>query len=379
MRFNTPLGGHLLESTNYYSIQAARAVNGVGSAVVILPGSVPRTKLMTDGLLELWRQPAGRAPRLWGETLWFIRDVRKIISGRRRSWKVTAYDGLYLFGDPTGQRGRIVAYNTGNAFTYKTEEADDMAKAVVRENAGTLATDTARDLSAYLAVAADLTAAPVIHKEFARRVLLSVLQEIAQASTTAGTYLAFDVVCTRPPSQVASGQAFGLEFRTYTGQRGIDHRGTSIARQVLIGPDFGNLDDVDVGDDSTDEENYVYAGGQGVANVRAVATATDAARTGLSPFNRRESWLDASDIDNDATALQDAADQALRAGRPRRVLTGTLVDSEQARYGEDWDFGDYLPAQVDGFKFDCRVEALAARVERGKIEKMSASLRGEAV
>lgn len=377
VKVNDPLGNHQFDADDAYSLEASVGVNTVGAATLVLPGHYGREKFFRDGLLELWRQPAGGPARLWTERLWFIRDLRKVIHGKRHSWKLTAYDGNYIFADPEGQRGRIVAYNTSNSYTSKLAAADDMMKAVVRENAGTLATDTARNLSTYLAVAPDAALGPVIRKEFARRVVLSVLQELAQAAATAGTYLAFDVVCTVPPSPVSSGAAFGLEFRTFIGQRGLDHR-TASGQQVLIGPDFGTMDDVEVVEDATAEENYIYAGGEDVATVRAVATATDSARTSLSPFNRRESWIDARET-KEAVALQDVADRALRAGRPRLIMTGTLLDTDQARYGIKWDYGDYLPAQADGINFDVRVEGLTVRVAQEKREALTASVRGESV
>lgn len=368
-----PRGNHLFTSKDFNSIQAARVVNGVGSAVVLLPSSYSRSQLYTDGIVELWRQPAGAPAKLWGETIWFLRDPRLLINGKRRSWKLTCYDANFLWGDPGAQAGRIVPYNTATTYASKLAAADNMMKAVIRENAGSLATDTTRDLSAYLTVAADVSAGPTIRKEFARRVVLSVLQDIAQASAanSSPTYLAFDTVCSAPPSL----GSFALMFNTYTGQRGIDHR-TSSNQQVLIGPDFGNLDQVELGEDSSQEANYAYAGGPDIGIARPVAFATDATRTGLSPFNRRETWVDASQA-IDATGLQNAADQALRAGRARRVLTGELLDTDQARYGAKWDFGDYLTAQVNGYNFDCRVESITAEVNPGTPERIRASIRGE--
>lgn len=371
-----PVGRHLFTSKDFNSIQATRVVNGLGSAVVLLPSSYSRPQLPTDGIVELWRQPAGGPAKLWGETIWFIRDPRQVINGRRRSWKLTCYDGNFLWGEPSGQKGRIVAYNTATANSAKVQAADNMMKAVIRENAGALATDTTRDLSAWLTVAGDVGAGPTIYQEFARQVILSVLQGIAQSSATdptTPTYLAFDTVCSAPPSL----GAFSLLFNTYTGQRGLDHR-TSSNQQVLIGPDFGNLVNVELGEDSSQEGNYIYVGGQDVGIARPIATATDAARTGLSPFNRREMFVDGRNVGvNGAAGLTSIAVQALRANRARRVLTGELLDTDQARYDVKWGFGDYLTAQVSGFNFDCRVETITAEVSPGTPENIRASIRGE--
>lgn len=354
---NDPFGERLGLVTDYESFDVTRSVNNLGTLVFTVPQeNYSDDTFPIDGLVELWRAPLNGAPSLFLETLWFIREVFKDFRGGRRIWRITCYDLLYLLGDPDGQRGRIIAYNAGNAFTDKVDFADDMAKTLIRENLGTLAADTDRDLSAYLSVAADAGLGALMRKsDMSRRLVLPVLQEIAEASAAAGSYLAFDIVCVTPPSQ----GTVSLEFRTYTGQRGQDHRFSS-GVPVLIGPDFGNMDEAEFGRSHTAEANYIYARGQSVGNIAAIEPASDPARIGISPFNRRETLVDAGST-LDLEALQAEANAGLRAGRPRQMLDARIIDSDQARLGVEWNWGDYLPAQVDGYTFDCRVESIDVR------------------
>lgn len=382
---NDALGNRLAVIQDYIALEAARAVNGLGVLVFEVPGTYPLDTFKVDGLVELWRAPKGGSVRLEFEQLWFIRERYKIISGGVRTWRIVAYDLNFLIGNPSGNAGRIVAYaddiiqaeaSGTEAFTDKAGPADDVVKQIMRENLSTAASDSDRSLAAYfLTVQVDFSDAPTIRKHFARRNVLSTFQEICQASITAGTYLAWDIVCLVPPN---SGSAISFQLQTFTGQRGIDHR-LSSNQPVLIGPDYGNLDEVEFGIIHTDEANYIYAGGQGEEDVRAIRTASDTARINVSPYNRRERFIDASQVGGDLVALQDEADSALRAGRPRLTLRGTLIDTDQSRYGIHWSFGDYVTAQIDGYSFDARLDALALRFDLVNGERITAKVRAESV
>lgn len=362
---------------DYISIELTRIVSAVGALVFTVPAHLyDREDFPIDGVVEAWRAPLNEPASLFLETIWFIRRRTKAISGGMSVWKITCYDALYILGDPSGNTGRVIAYNAGNAYSEKLDEADDMCKAIMRENVGSLATDVTRSLATYLSITADTSQAQIIRKEFSRRNVLATLQELAQASTLAGTYLAFDIICLTPPNETAT-PTFALEFRTYITQRGVDRRASS-ANPILIGPDFGNMDEIELDEDWTDEQNYIYMLGQGVANVISVVPAFDAVRIGQSPFNRREFVANSSST-GDAAALQDEADAALRAGRPKTKLSARLLNTRQIRFGVDWNWGDYLTAQVEGFAFDCRVEAISVRITQSDGEDINGQLQGENV
>lgn len=373
---NNPVGVHLWFSRDYISIQGAVAVNNVGSMVFYLPAvNYRKEDLPIEGIVELWRAPLGLAPKLFSDRLWIIRERYKEIKGGQRVWRVVCYDMNYLMGSPSGQSGRVIAYNPGNSFTAKLDEADDMAKAIIRENMGSLASDTNRSLAAYLTVQADLANAAIIRKEFSRRLILPTLQELAQASYALGTYMAFDIVCTAPPSVAVGAPTFSIEFRTYTGQRGVDHRASS-ADPVLIGPDFGNMDNVTYGTSHVDEANYIYAIGMSVADVASVLPIFDQSLIDLGPFNRRELVVNAENS-VDLESIEDEANAALKANRPRNLMSGSYIDSDQARFDDAWGYGDFVTAQIDGEAFDCRNEAVGFEVNASGGESIQIILKGE--
>jgi hypothetical protein len=327
---------------------------------VDLPADFPISYLQIDGWLEVWRRAAGGLNYLDTETVWFIRDVSRRLNERgERFITVIAYSAADLL------KRRIVAYAAGSSQAEKTGAADNLMKAIVRENLGSLATDTSRSISAYLSVQADSGAGPSLSKAFSRRNVLTVLQELAQASLEAGTALFFDIVA----PEVGS-----LEFRTYTGQRGIDHSSTG-ARRVTLSPAYGTLTEVVRRYDHASEQNYIYAGGQGEESSRAVATASDASRISLSPFNRCEGWVDARNT-ADSGLLSAEAQAALRAGRPRQEFSGKILNTGSVQYGREWAFGDRISAEFDGEVVDGRVDEINVRVENGQ-EEIQAGLRVE--
>lgn len=365
-----PYGNAMPDTGALWRVEVAQGVGVVGSVTFSIPGDYDADFLRKDGLIEVWRAPRNRAPYLLFNKIFFLRRATKILSGGNRAWKCTAYDPNYLLSSPSGQRGRIVAYAATSAQAMKTDNADDMLKAIMRENVGALATDTARDLSAYLTIQADTSDGPIISKEFSNRVLVPVLNEICQASWTAGTYLAWDIVVTTPPHR----GDFQLEFRTYINQRGKDHRASSPSR-VLIGTEYGNLDDVEVDDDWTEEENYIRAGGQDNGTTRIYQSGGNATAMAESPFNRRETFVN---IQNTAslTTLQNEIDWALKVGVPRPFYSGTLTAGGQESFDDDWGYGDFLTAQAENRAFDARVDGMTISFDRDTGEHIQVHLNG---
>lgn len=365
-----PYGNSMPDTGALYRVEVAQAKGVVGSVTFSIPGDYDEDFLRKDGLVEVWRLPRNRAPYLLFNKVFFLRRWTKGLSGGHRSWKCTAYDPNYLIGSPSGQRGRVVAYAATAAQAMKTDAADDMLKAIMRENVGALATDTARDLSTYLTIQADSGSAPSISKEFSNRVLLPVLNEICQASWTAGTYLTWDIVLITPPHK----GAFKLEFRTYINQRGEDHRGSTASR-IILGTDNGLMDDVEVDYDFTEEENYIRAGGQDNGTIRIYKSGGNTAAIANSPFNRRETFLNMQNVAS-LTTLQHEIDFALKAGVPEPYFSGTLTPQGQAGFDLDWAYGDYVTTQAEGRGFDARVDGVTITFDRDAGETIKPYLNG---
>jgi hypothetical protein len=341
----SPVGLQLAEVPDWVGLQLARKVGDVGTLTLTLPFRY-LPYLTTDTVLEVYRQPDGGGLALVMESRWMVRRMKRYLSETGELLiQLTAFDGVSLL------KRRIIAYVAGSSQAAKTAAADDMIKTIVKENLGASASDANRIVpSSYFSVAANLTAAPSQTKAFAwRNTMLEVLQEIAQASTLAGTYLTFDVVA------LAGG---AWELRTYTGQRGVDHRWPGGFIPVIFDPALGNVSNLSLTDDWVDEKTYVYALGQGDGAARTSAPAYDNTRIAVSPFGRIETARDSRNT-ADSGGLQAEANSYLRECRQKRIFDAQLRDTPNSVYGVNFDLGDQVTGNFFGETIDCRIEVIS--------------------
>lgn len=363
IRVYDPLGATLLATPKVIAIndeggglELGLAVNGIGRLLLDFPRSINPDFFPFDGRIEVWRQLDGGRPYVVGQKQWLIRRRRRT----RNFIRILGLDPNYL------TTRRYVLYDSESLEANKTAEFDDMMKAIIRENMGSLATDTDRDLSSYLTVQPDFSLAPSDTKEFSWRNVYDVLREICDSSATQGTYLAFDIVRTAPNM---------LEFRTYTGQRGIDHRWPAGTSPILLSEEQGSLSKCELIEDAEDEATHITAIGRGIGAARLFATAEDTARIGLSPFGRREYVRNSSYTDTPDVIDSDAQDE-LRARRPHIYYSAQLNDTRGLQYGKEYDIGDYLTAGMENTLFDCRLDGLRIKADE-TTEEVTAILRAE--
>ncbi len=337
----------LLDEKTLLSFQYAHSVYGEGTLTLTTSNAYPFAYLQQDGQIEVWRTSPSGTTSLLGNSVFLIDKFMQQIQGSSLPfYSISASPFVSIL------KRRIIAYAANTAYTNKTAAADDMMKAIIRENFGASAVDTARDISTYLACAADATAAPSISKAFSWTIIFNTLQEIAQASATAGTRLYFDVTFDTTANLPT--------FRTYTGQLGADNSAT-----VIFSPDRFNLADPSLTYDYTGEQNYIYALGQGTESDRLQVTETDATRTAKSNYNRREQALNATQYST-TTGLDAEANAALYAGRPVVTVGGTLLNTEDTEYGTHWKEGDLVTAQFDTVSQTCIVESASIDIASGK-------------
>lgn len=353
----------------------ARSLNDGGALTLTVPNGLYDPSIFQPfGRLLVQRSLPGVPPYVDLDTSWFIvgGPVEALADDGSEILRVECVDALGLI-----LKTRNVAYNDYNDFTDKLEAADDMCKSVVSENAGPDATDTERDLSGFMNIASDVTAAPVIRMgSFARQQVLDVLQDIADASRndpTTPTWLGFDVAL----ADVNSGL---IEFRTYVGQRGNDHTFPAGSPPVVLSVEDGSLANAEVGTLYGAAASYIYAGGAGVGDIRAIAPAQNDEFLALSPFARFEQFVDGGQI-VDPDALQALAYAKLREYRPRRYLAGQIVEIPNVLRGVQWDYGDLLTATYRGLTYNVLVEKIRVTIEAarggGLNDSSEAFLRGE--
>lgn len=328
------LGNHLIEIANYHSFTYVLncSPGQVGVLELELPRSFNTNLLMRDGRIAPMRSINGRAPYNDNGAQYTIETLR--------------YRSTYTFLRAYHMTGlldrRIIAYAAGSSYAQKAAAAaDDQLKTFWKENAGASISsadrdgvETQADISTYVSTQANLGAGASVAKAAARRRLLAVAQELCEASTTAGTYMTFEIIA---PSEST------LELRTYTTQRGVDRRASS-GSPVILREQAGVLENAQLEIDWHDEKTFVVAGGQGEGTDRLIATALDTTRMGVSPFGRIETFADMSNV-ADSASLQDEADTGLRYGRPIIAFTGDLIETPALTRGIHFDLGDMLTAE----------------------------------
>lgn len=358
-----PYGVRLSDALPFTHLSYTRVTNGVSSAVVEL-ATPPEFVRIPDGRLEIWRRLPGGREYLDTDTTWIIKKRhRKRQQDGTIATALVASSALCLLREP----GRFVDAYASAAQATKTGAADDVMKAIVREQAGNLVSDVARDLRPYLTVAPDLSMGPTVSRAFAWRSVLDVLQDLANDAAQQGAYVAFDIVS---PSQT------GYEFRTYLGQRGVDRR-RGTAAPVIVSPEFGNLGESQLIEDWTDTVTYAKVGGAGQGDERVTGDYVDNGMVALSPFGRREAFFDYTQT-SDTAVLTGIARALVRAGRGRVLFTGKLIDTPDCQYGVHWNWGDYVTAQDFGASFDCRIDSVQVDVGTGNsYETITVGLRAE--
>lgn len=310
-----------------------------------------------DYQYHFWRLPNGGAWQLdfVGLALDRFSDTVRGVTTKR----VEGYGVNHLLAR------RVVAYKSGTAQSTKTDYLDDMCKAVVNDNLAGGASD-ARNIATVFnfSVAPDLSDAPSVTKSFAFENVLEVLKSLCDTSAgqaSGAVDLYFNIAC----DAYTSNQRPRFEFRTYTGQLGIDRTNSgSNASAVVFSLENANIDNVHYQRCFSEEYNYVYAGGLGLKDDRNVQEAGDTTRIGESPIARTEMFVTATHLE-DAETLE-AVYEALNENVPTRKLSCTLLDTETTPYGVAWAWGDKVTVYYGEGAFHEMVGTVEVKVQNKK-------------
>ena len=325
---------------DWLQLRYSRAVNDIGIFEIIVRSDKARDQILRkiDGRFSVWRRIKGtNRTYLDTETVYLAREF-EYIEENQKLLKITAYSAVSLLAR------RIIAYSAGSSQSDKTGVAETIMKAFVNENVGSSATETARNLTTYLAVEADAARGPSISKAAARRNLLGTLRECSEAAQNGGTPIFFDIV------EPYRGH---LEFRCYQGQRGQDRTVTTGQAPVIL-RQGENLRSPRLKFNYKNESTFVYGAGTGEGAGRLVATASAASRLAESVFNRSEVLWDNTQ-QGILSRLQKEANARLSEGRPLRTFKTNVADVPNARYGQHWNWGDLVTAEAFGEQVDCMV------------------------
>lgn len=345
-------GQALAEMPGVVEWDLARAANAVGAFSILVDGDMDRRLLRVDNLLEFYRTPFGSRSILLGV-------------GMLRAWEWSeAPDGAHVLrlSGPDQMdllARRVVAYTDPEANWTKSAYADDMIKAVVRENMGALSTDPWYSRgraypAAHFSVAPDEGRGKSVKLSFQFRNVLAVLQEIADTSAwpasdtdAAATTVWFDLDYVGPAKFL---------FRTWVPLRGVDRTGRQSIAPLIFTKEAGNLAAPVLLFDYSTEQNIIYGLGPGAGEARTVDPENDQVRSHLSIWNLREGIAPAGEAET-TNEIGWRAFVRMQEDRPRVVFSGDLMDTPQTRFGVDWGYGDIVTIRHAGMDFYGRIDS----------------------
>lgn len=343
--------------------------NDIAPFTIKLPASFDRKKVQLDNIIEIWR---GFGPG----------TLKLDYCGFVQGWRFAddaglEYTELYGYSSMELLKRRVVANYAGSAQAKMTDEADDLLKAVAKDQLGSDAS-AARNLTSMgggFTLQADLSDGQSLTKEFSYDNVLELFQEVANASAQAGTNVYFDIV---PIVSSATTGALAFQFQTFTDQRGNDRTWDSYT-PVYIGPAWGNLENGSLDEDHSEEINYCYVLGAGEGESRETTEVSDTARLGMSIWNRREGVKDARNLEAGDTAARTAEGNTyLSENKPKLRFSGDVIETPSFRYGRDWYFGDRVTADYAGRQLEAMLDKIVVSRDESGQEKISAKLEVEA-
>jgi hypothetical protein len=342
---------------------ASRTVNRIGHFAMKLPGDIPRNYVRDDNMVQLWRRHEGGSLRLW--RIYFIR--------KRHTYFEEGTEFLEISGPDSNDilRRRVVAARPGTSVSEKVDTIDDMMKEIVLE----AFSDGVNPSPAYgtrtnsrVSIAPPAGAGPMTQHQFPWEKLLDasgggVLPKLADAASAAGVPVFFDM---HPVTVTNRYVAFRFVTQVYQPGRDISNRITfSLALENMANPELV--------EDAREEENYIYATGQGEGVDQYVEQVYAQNRAGAGVWGRCEGVASDSGQDDDQVAVTGQA--ALAAGRPKLTFYADPLSVEGTVFGKDWNFGDRVRA-VYHRSFMATIMSVTVSVKNGE-ETVDARLEGE--
>lgn len=308
----------------------------------ISPNHPAVAALEIDGLVEVWRRPAGSA--------WYV-DFAGLYRWRQegldengRHWLKLRCPGLlHLVGRS------VVAYERGvlGRSTFVAQPAETIVKALVTYNctsSGNAADGRLRDVSlSGILVEADGARGDSLDFECS---LQNVLTSIQRVMNVAGG----DVVMSQ-----AAAATYQFEWRAAN------------QTDVVFAPNFGNMARPRLTRNWADERTVALAGGNGVfAAVQGVDYAAG--------YRDAEMYVSAPNYTT-TDGLAAAGNAALEAQRVDE-LTFTVVQTPQARYGEHYAILDWITASFGGVTQALQIQEVGVEVAGDGSERIEVVCRG---
>lgn len=368
---------------NFAFLSYTRSSIGLGTFNLGMPlkafGHIPFFR--PDWRAEVWRSPGKNFP-LRLEDVYLLRKpnvyVRKDGMEMIQFYGRNGLDLLYR---------RSVIQRPGTSWAQKTDQIDDMMKAIVREQMlygsaldedGVVDNTRAWPQNEFF-VQADISQGPLISRGFSGRKVIDILRDLKSTSEQYNLddednpVIYFDVApLAIDPSDNTNSSPLGWEFRTYIGLRGVDRT----ASGQIFSVENENMNSPEYNDDHLEEVSSVFVHGNGQGNTVLITSVDDTDRVNSSRWNRCEKIISASS-EVDTTGMQAAARAELGNSKPKETLTAAVLDNPgslttpRSLYGLDWDLGDKLRAKFAGMFFEIELQTVYVSIDENGAESIS--------
>lgn len=296
-----------------------------------------------DALVEVRRRVPEAGLDWYTEFIGFHRTPQKEIT-EADSRIFTSYSRGLL---DLVKRSEILYYADTVGSAKGPATADDIIKAFVRENAGSLATVANARVRAHimsgLAVDPDTSQAASIETANAWQNLLDAIRNIGEANS-----VDFDVAWGGAAAPLT------FTFKTYYPQLGTDRREGTANPQVFA-PELGNMRNPSHTLQRSEEVSVAAVLGPGEGPLRDVTIRTST-HTADSPWNDIEQAVNASGEDR-TVALDQLGDQLLYEKRPAISMPFQVIQTAQSTYGKHYFLGDLVTGTFEGASTDVKIKS----------------------
>lgn len=164
--------------------------------------------------------------------------------------------------------------------------------------------------------------------------------------------------------------AGGFEFRTYSPYYGTDRRQGHHPSPTVFSLDNGNMLNPRRRTIRRQQTTVAIGGWEGGGAERTVEVLTDPAGLALSPYRRREVFVDLRDlVSEDSIAARLA--QTLEDGAQVTQISFNPLQTAGCLYRRDWALGDLCSAELWGEEYDVRIVRVGGRLD-GRDEEVIA-------
>ena len=330
---------------------AVRADGKIGGMQIVLPKyykSIVNPN-MVDYRLSVYRSVNGAPFSIDGSTEFLA-----------RKWE-TDDNSITVFADSLQSllQRRIIAY-PANVLTYSkfSDFAGNICKRIMRTNFGADilvsrdGDEINADISTLLTINADTNDGTAIQISCSRRNVADAIESICNASYENGTWIA----------GLITSDGNQWRFDTYANYYGV------YRPEVLFSPDIGNVQNVKISFDLTEQKTFIIAGGQGQEAARIITSAYSSSGIAASFLNRNEYFYQNTQV-NDINYLQALASQELRSLRGQQTFECELVQTPSSIRGLHYNLGDVLQVQFDSQRYIMRLDQVQVSIGQSGVNE----------